>query len=100
MYILHLPCPCLECAQIGTSVSQGGCLAGSTLVPAPRALYGSFAHWGGSYYYFYSSDEFTPSSIARYTPGKGMKVIVKDAGRILYGSSVSTCAPTSNPDIK
>lgn len=72
----------------------------STLVPAPRALYGSFAHWGGSYYYFYSSDEFTPSSIARYTPGKGMKVIVKDAGRILYGSSVSTCAPTSNPDIK
>lgn len=72
----------------------------STVVPAPRALYGSFAHWGGAYYYFYSPDEYTNSSIARYIPGKGMKVIVKDAGRILYGSSVSTCAPTTAPDIK
>lgn len=72
----------------------------STPVPAPRALYGSFAHWGGAYYYFYSSDEYTPSSIARYVPGKGMKIVVKNANRILYGSSVSTCAPTSSPDIK
>lgn len=72
----------------------------STVVPLPRALYGSFAHWGGSYYYFFSPDEFTSSSIARFTPGKGAKIIVKDAGRILYGSSVSTCAPTESPDIK
>jgi hypothetical protein len=95
-YFLDADLPRRYVSEIDPSTAK---VLSQTPVPTTLPRYGSFAHWGGSYYQFYSSDRYTNSAISIYTPGKGVKTIVKDAGLILYGASVSTCAPTQ-ADIK
>ncbi|MEZ4471971.1 MAG: hypothetical protein R3F60_14490 [bacterium] len=58
----------------------------------------AFAHWGGRYYVFISTQGaaggVASSQILRFNPADGRtEVVVPDAGRRIVGAGVSTCAP-------
>lgn len=57
----------------------------------------AFAHWGGRYFVFVSSQNprgLVDSVVLRFNPGDGSTVVaVERAGRRIVGAGVSTCAP-------
>jgi hypothetical protein len=58
----------------------------------------AFSFWGGAFY-MYVSDEKTNSRVYRYdvTTGQLDSAYILDAGFIVAGAGVSTCAPTTAP---
>lgn len=57
----------------------------------------AFAHWGGDFWLF-TAPEITTSKITRFRPSDGsIDVMVEDAGLLIVGAGVSTCAPLVPP---
>jgi hypothetical protein len=57
----------------------------------------AFAHWGGDFWLF-TAPEITTSKITRFRPSNGaIDVMVEDAGLLIVGAGVSTCAPLVPP---
>lgn len=65
-------------------------------VPKPNAW--AFSFWGGAFY-FYTSDGFATSTITRYDASTNQVdgSYVLNAGAIVVGAGVSTCAPLKPP---
>ena len=59
----------------------------------------AFAQWGGAFWLFTSGDStLNNSSVTRYDPvTRTSTVVVEDAGFVIMGAGVSTCAPFEPP---
>ncbi|MBM4394765.1 MAG: hypothetical protein FJ087_03635 [Deltaproteobacteria bacterium] len=58
----------------------------------------AFAFWGGSFYVFFKTIADANSKVYRLDPATGNFVlVVPDAGHVITGAGVSSCAPTSSP---
>ena len=70
-----------------------------TLSSVPTASAYAFSFWGGDFW-FYTSNGFTNSQITRYrySTNKSFSVVVQNAGMIIVGAGVSTCAPLIAPN--
>jgi hypothetical protein len=63
--------------------------------PLPDVTQGyawAFAFWGGDFYLFTSPDGFA-TTVTRYRPRDGSRVVVATYPELIVGAGVSTCAP-------
>lgn len=70
-----------------------------TLTNVPSSTAYAFSFWGGDFW-FYTSNGFTKSAITRYrySTNKSYTVVVPNAGMVIVGAGVSTCAPLIAPN--
>jgi hypothetical protein len=72
-----------------------------SLTPLPGVTIGSawaFAFWGGDFYLFTAPLNAANSRIDRWRPGMTtVEPVLEDAGLVVVGAGVSTCAPTEAP---
>jgi hypothetical protein len=71
-----------------------------TGVACPSAW--AFSFWGGDFYLYTSPDGTTNSTVTHYTTADGGidTSYVANAGFVIVGAGVSTCAPTTPPPVQ
>ena len=84
-------------AQIDKTTGATSNEVSLTSVQCPAAY--AFSFWGGDFYFYTSPDGTTNSTVTHYTTGDGGidPSFVMDAGIVIVGAGVSTCAPTTQP---
>jgi hypothetical protein len=87
----------LQVAQISKTSGATSNPITMTGVQCPQAW--AFSFWGGDFYLYTAPDEMTNSTVTHYTTADGGidTSYVTDAGFVIVGAGVSTCAPTTPP---
>lgn len=58
----------------------------------------AFAFWGGGFYLFFATFADSHSKVYRLDPSTGdLVLVIEDAGHVITGAGVSSCAPTKQP---
>ncbi len=75
--------------KLGTQATVPGLVVGNAW---------AFAFWGGDFWLFADPDATANSTVTQFDMSTGKaSVVVPDAGFVIVGAGVSTCAPTSIP---